>query len=130
IHLELDQRSDLFARVLTGNNVRQVLDDRRHLLIDTVLDEGDRLRRKHFAQRSVALGQIVQTSGNKVSYSLFETFIRNQAMNSLLDEVDYSPKRVFTEQVAHSPRQQFVSVSINKTRDRCGRLLALQHRSD
>ena len=39
VNFALDERADLFARVLAGGNVREVLHDRRHLAVDAFLDE-------------------------------------------------------------------------------------------
>jgi hypothetical protein len=66
VDFEFYQAADLFARCLAGGDVGEVMNDRRHLLIDTIFDEGDCLGRESFRERCIAACEIVQSSRDKL----------------------------------------------------------------
>ena len=66
VNFELDQRANLLARVLAGGDVGEMMNNRRHLAVDALLDESDGFRREGFRQRRIAVRQIVESSGNEI----------------------------------------------------------------
>ncbi len=70
VNFPLDQRADLFCVCFAGGDVSEMMNDRRHLAIDPLLDEGDGFGRKRFGQRRIAVGQIIEPA-RKQTRALF-----------------------------------------------------------
>ncbi len=76
VDFEFYQTTDLFPCCLARGDLGEVMDDRRHLLIDAVFDERDRFGRESFCERGFAVREVVQTSRNKLVHFRFEPFGR------------------------------------------------------
>src|SRR5215211_1114097 len=81
IDFELDQAANLFSCRLGRRDLRKVMDDWRHLLVDAIFDEHDRFGRERFRERRLAAREIVHTTRDKLMYFRLESFRSDQSVN-------------------------------------------------
>ena len=124
VNFMLDERADLFASVLAGGNVREVMNYRGNLLIQSLLKEGHRLGRKSIGKCCVALAQVVEAARKELNYFLFKLFIVDQFLKTLFDEVNDFDQRFVVYGFVDAPRQQFIDLTIDEARDGAGSLFA------
>src|SRR4051812_17162128 len=86
VNLALDERAYLLARALVRGDVGELSDDGRHLRVDALLDDGDRVGREHLGERGTAPGELVHARRDELAHLKLEAALRDDAAEAVLDE--------------------------------------------
>ena len=101
------------------------MDDWRHMTVDTLFDESNRLRRQSFRKSGMRAGELVEAGGDEVLHFQLEALFVYQLAETLFQEIENFVDEVSGDDVVQATLEQFVDLSVNESRDRMGRLLAL-----
>ena len=81
-----NERADALAGVLAGRDIGEVMNNRRDLLVDSFLDQCDRLRGKHLREGGVGARQLIDAIADKGIDLRLELFGTNKGLIALFDK--------------------------------------------